>query len=86
MSRQVGVITLPSLKAKPQCARCQLSTVKPIFEVLGSRENCDSVDEGAADRDAIAAAGELARLVPDFEGMHVAGVEQFGIGAHDRAA
>ena len=39
--------------------------------------------EGAADRNAIAAAGELALLVPDLEGMHVAGVEQLGIGAHD---
>jgi hypothetical protein len=43
MSRVVGVSSLPSLKAKPHCARCQLRTVKPIFDVFGSRENCDSV-------------------------------------------
>ena len=43
MSRSVGVSILPSLKAKPHFARCQFSTVKPIFEVFGSRENCDSV-------------------------------------------
>ena len=35
--------SLPSLSAKPQCARCQFSAVKPIFDVFGSSENCDSV-------------------------------------------
>src|SRR4051812_35810664 len=43
MSRMVGVGHLPSLRRKPHLASCQLSAVKPIFDVLGSRENCDSV-------------------------------------------
>ena len=60
-----------------------MSTAKPIFEVFDSRENCDSVEEGAADRDAVAAADQLAVRVPHLERMHVAGVEQVAIGAHD---
>ena len=39
--------------------------------------------EGVADRHAVAAAGQFAALVPDFEGMRKAGIEQRGIGAHD---
>ena len=40
-------------------------------------------DEDAADRHAIAAADQFARLVPHLERMRVAGVERLRIGVHD---
>src|SRR5450631_3812551 len=39
--------------------------------------------EAAADRDAIAAGDQLARLIPDLERMRVTGIVGLGIGTHD---
>src|SRR6185312_564575 len=39
--------------------------------------------EHATERDAVAAAGQIAALIPHFEAVYEAGVEEFRKGAHD---
>ena len=39
--------------------------------------------EGAADCHSVASTGKLAALIPDFEGMSVAGIMEVGVRAHD---
>ena len=51
--------------------------------MFGSRENCELGEEGSSDGDPVAAAHQLVRLVPHFEGMDVAGIKQRRIGVHD---
>jgi len=61
MPWQVGVMGFQSLKSKPQRASCQFSAVKPIFDTLGSCENCDSVTGETEDVALRHAAGALTK-------------------------
>ena len=83
MSWQVGVITLPSLKAKPQSREVPVEHAEADLRGVGLARELQFGDENAADRHAIAAAGKLALVVPDFEGMREAGVKRLGIDLHD---